>query len=214
MSDRREFLGQLAAVAAAPSLITRSPGRRVAQPLAWDLSWLDSLAAKKHKAVFDATMITSGLAPGHVDLYLRNYNEIYGVDEKDMGAVLVIRHEAVPMVLNDAFWQKYQLGSKLRLNDPATGSATTRNYFAAGGTKPVPELTTLENLHGRGVIILGCNKALMSVAQIMAQQAGQPVEAVQAEARAAVMPFVTLMPSGVFAVMRAQEAGCQYMRST
>ena len=35
-----------------------------------------------------------------------------------------------------------------------------------------------------------------------------------AEARAAVLPFVTLMPSGIFAVMRAQEAGCQYIRST
>lgn len=159
-------------------------------------------------------MITSGLAMGHVDLYLRNYEEVYSVPEKDMRAVLVIRHETVPMILNDAFWQKYQLGTKLRLNDPITAATTTRNYFAAGGIKPVPELTTLEQLHARGVIILGCNKALMSVAQIMAQHAGQPVEAVQAEARAAVVSFVTLQPSGIFAATRAQEAGCQYIRST
>jgi intracellular sulfur oxidation DsrE/DsrF family protein len=210
MSDRREFFAQLAAVAAVPSLLAEPPSRRVA----WDLSWLDTLASKKHKAVFDATMITSGLAPGHVDLYLRDYKEIYGTDDKDMGAVLVIRHEAVPMFLNDAFWQKYQLGTRLRLNDPVTGTATQRNYFAAGGARPVPELTTLEQLHSRGVMLLGCNNALTSLAKIMAQQAGQPVEAVQVEVRAAVLPMVTLVPSGIFAVMRAQEAGCQYIRST
>lgn len=214
MSDRRKFIAQAAAFAAAPSLLAQSPSRPVVQSPAWDLTWLDHLSAAKHKAVFDATMITGGLAMGHVDLYLRNYHEIYNTDEKDMRAVLVIRHEAVPMFLNDAFWVKYQLGTKLRLNDPSTGAATTRNYFASGGTHPVADLATLEQLHSRGVIILGCNKALMSVAQIMAQQDGQPVAAVQAEARAAVLPFVTLQPSGIFAVMRAQEAGCQYVRST
>jgi intracellular sulfur oxidation DsrE/DsrF family protein len=178
------------------------------------MSWVDQLATAKHKAVFDAPLITSGLAPGHVDLYLKNYKEIYNVDERDMRAVLVIRHEAVPMFLSDAFWAKYQMGQKLRLNDPATGTATVRNYFALGGARPIPDLTTLESLKSRGVIILGCHKALMSVASIMAQAAGVASETVQAEARAAVLPFVTLMPSGIFAVMRAQEAGCQYIRST
>jgi intracellular sulfur oxidation DsrE/DsrF family protein len=31
---------------------------------------------------------------------------------------------------------------------------------------------------------------------------------------AALVPGVIRMPSGVFAVMRAQEAGCQFVRST
>ncbi|HXT16639.1 MAG TPA: hypothetical protein VN706_13460 [Gemmatimonadaceae bacterium] len=212
MPDRRKFLAQAAAFAAAPSLMRPSP--LPTPQAAWDMSWVDQLATAKHKAVFDATMITSGLSAGHVDLYLKNYKEVYDTDEKDMRAVLVVRHEAVPMLLSDVFWQKYQLGSRLRLNDPATGGPTTRNYFAATGAHPVADLTTLEQLHARGVIIIGCNKALLSLGQIMAQSAGQPVEAVQAETRAAVLPFVTLMPSGIFAVTRAQEAGCQYIRST
>lgn len=206
-SDRRGFLGKLAALALVP-------GATLPREAGWDLSWVDQLDSAKHKAVFDATMITSGLAPGHVDLYFKNYKELYNVDERDMRAVLVVRHEAVPMLLDDAFWQKYQLGQKLRLNDPATAAPTTRNYFGLAGARPIPELTTLENLKSRGVIILGCHKALMSVAGIMAQSAGVAAETVQAEAKAAVLPFVTLMPSGVFAVMRAQEAGCQYIRST
>ncbi|HEX4682474.1 MAG TPA: hypothetical protein VH277_07200 [Gemmatimonadaceae bacterium] len=214
MSDRREFLGRLAAAAVVPPFLAQPPSRPFVQSGNWDLTWIDKLATAKHRAVFDATMMTSGMAPGHVDLYLRDYKAIYDTDDRDMGAVLVIRHEAVPMFLNDTFWQKYQLGTKLRLNDPATGAPTTRNYFAAGGMQPVPELTTLESLQSRGVTILGCNKALLSLGQIMAQQAAQPVEAVQAEARAAVLPFMTLTPSGIFAVMRAQEAGCQYIRST
>src|SRR5579884_2374393 len=157
MPDRRKFLAQAAALAVAPSALAHAAPRPSSHPPAWDLGWLDQLSAAKHKAVFDATMITSGIAMGHVDLYLKNYEELYGVPEKDMRAVLVIRHEAVPMILNDAFWQKYQLGTKLRLNDPDTGVATTRNYFASAGARPVAELTTLEQLKSRGVIILGCN---------------------------------------------------------
>ena len=238
-SDRREFVGQLAALAVGGPFILRSVSdegslsRRsapqgvgsfvaivpqedeLASP--WDMSWLEQLAPAKHKAVFDTTMITNGLALGHVQLYLSDYHDIYGTDDQQVKPVLVIRHEAVPMILNDAFWQKYQLGQKLRLTDPATGATTARNPFAAPGgkgTAPAAETPTLQQLRSRGVIVIGCNKALMSVASLMAQQAGQPVEAVQAEAKAAVLPGVILSPSGIFAVMRAQEAGCQYIRST
>jgi hypothetical protein len=181
---------------------------------AWDLSWIDKLATGKHKAVFDATMITNGLASNNVDVYLRDYKELYNVDERDMRAVLVFRHEAIPMILNDAFWSKYQIGKTLQLVDPITRATTMRNYFGITGPRPAPDLTTLEQLSSRGVILLGCNRALMSVSSIIAQQARANVEAVQAEARASVLPFVTLMPSGIFAATRAQEAGCQYVRAT
>jgi intracellular sulfur oxidation DsrE/DsrF family protein len=178
------------------------------------MSWVDALAGAKHKAVFDATLISNGLALGHVDLYMRGYHDVYDLDERELRPVLVIRHEAVPMFLNDAFWQKYQLGQKLRLTDPSTGTVAARNPFAAPGAKPVEDWTTIQQLHARGVTVLGCDKALRSVAALMAQQSGQTAESVTAEARAAVVPNVILMPSGIFAVLRAQEAGCAYIRST
>jgi intracellular sulfur oxidation DsrE/DsrF family protein len=225
--DRRTFLGQLAATSAAgltlPALVTSALGEEplrgalAPSPLStlsspWDLSWLDHLAPARHKAVFDAMSIANGLAFGQVDLYLKNYHEIYGTAESEMKPVLVIRHEAVPMILNDAFWQKYQLGQKLRLTDPSTGRTTVRNPFAAPGATPDPDTTTLSQLIARGAIVLGCNTALMSVGSLMAQQTAQHADAVQAEARSSVLPGVILVPSGIFGVLRAQEAGCGYLR--
>jgi intracellular sulfur oxidation DsrE/DsrF family protein len=218
-TDRRGFLGQAAALAITPAIlghpfgVATSHERRAARA-AWDMSWVDALAAAKHKAVFDATLISNGLALGHVDRYLRGYHEVYNLEERELRPVLVIRHEAVPMFLNDAFWQKYQLAQKLRINDPATGTIAARNPFAAPGAKPVADWTTIQELYGRGVIVLGCDKALRSVVALMAQQTGQAAEAVTAEARASVVPNVVLMPSGIFAVLRAEEAGCVYIRST
>lgn len=227
--DRRTFLGHLAAGSAAiagsalalspltagAEAPTRaaglpSPLSRLSSP--WDLSWLERLAPARHKAVFDTMSIANGLALGQVDLYLKNYHEIYGTAESEMKPVLVIRHEAVPMILDDAFWQKYQLGQKLRLTDPSTGRTTVRNPFAAPGSTPDPDTTTFSQLIARGVIVLGCNTALMSLGSLMAQQTAQHADAVQAEARSSVLPGVILVPSGIFGVLRAQEAGCGYIR--
>jgi hypothetical protein len=228
--DRRTFLGQLAATSAAAgaalglSGLTSLAGAdepaqaagvsSIRSPLAspWDLSWIDRLAPARHKAVFDTMSIANGLALGQVDLYLKNYHEIYGTAESEMKPVLVIRHEAVPMILNDAFWQKYQLGQKLRLTDPSTGRTTIRNPFAAPGATPDPDTTTFSQLLARGAIVLGCNTALMSLGSLMAQQTAQHADAVQAEARASILPGVILVPSGIFGVLRAQEAGCGYLR--
>jgi intracellular sulfur oxidation DsrE/DsrF family protein len=218
---RRQFLGRAAKSLAVAGLATalpaavaeaEAPRMRAAAP--WDMSWVEQLTGSKHKGVFDATMITNGLALGHVDLYMRGYHDIYELDERDIRPVLVIRHEAVPMLLNDAFWQKYQLGQKLRIGDPVSGALATRNPFAAPGSKPIDDWMTMQQLKARGVIILGCDKALRSVATLMAQSTNQAADAVIAEARAAVLSSVTMMPSGIFAVMRAQEAGCNYIRST
>ena len=229
--DRRGFLGQAAAMAIAPAILgkpfgfaggdtgesaeTAAGGMSGARSrAAWDMSWVDGLAGAKHKAVFDATQITNGLSLGHVDLYLRGYREVYGVEERDVRAVLVIRHEAVPMFLNDAFWAKYRLGQTLRITDPSTGASAVRNPFSAQGAKAVPEWNTIQQLRARGVAVLGCATALRSVAGLMAAQTGQAASVVEAEAMTSLVTGVVIMPSGIFAILRAQEAGCGYVRST
>ena len=52
----------------------------------------------------------------------------------------------------------------------------------------------------------------LSVGSLMAQQTAQHAETVQAEARSSILPGVILVPSGIFGVLRAQEAGCGYLR--
>jgi intracellular sulfur oxidation DsrE/DsrF family protein len=48
----------------------------------------------------------------------------------------------------------------------------------------------------------------------LAQKAGIPVEEARKRAVAALVPGVTLQPSGVFACVRAQQEGCAYVRSS
>ena len=68
----------------------------------------------------------------------RPYAEVYGAKEADMSAVLVIRHAAIPMVLNDEMWRRLNVakelasapeGSRVVLKDPASGELPTRNPF-------------------------------------------------------------------------------------
>jgi hypothetical protein len=59
--------------------------------------------------------------------------------------------------------------------------------------------------------VLGCNLAFSFEMVPKFKQAGMTDEAARAEALTHLLPGVTLMPSGFFAISRAQEAGCQYV---
>ncbi len=63
------------------------------------------------------------------------------------------------------------------------------------------------------MIILCCNLALMRVVGTLAKTEKMPREDAQTAVIAAVIPGIVRMPSGVFATARAQEAGCQFLRS-
>ena len=234
-TPRREFLGQLATAAVtiagvaacAPAALSHatpapvaSPGATAAVPPVapsrkWDDAWATRLTAK-HRAVFDAPDIAEGTIVGNAFVYMRGYHEVYDAPDQDIQAVLVVRHRAVPLVLADALWEKYDLGKAVRLKDEKTGRWARRNPFAtvdAADPDAIPGLS-LAALHERGAIILGCYLALMRLARQLAAKSKQDVVAVRAELRGGLLPGVEVVPSGVFAVMRAQEAGCTYMRST
>jgi len=64
----------------------------------------------------------------------------------------------------------------------------------------------------RGTILLLCNIAANNWASRHASLAHRDVEEVRAEVRNGLAPGVILVPSGVFALIRAQNAGCALMR--
>ena len=51
------------------------------------------------------------------------------MSDRDVSAVLVIRHAAVPMVMNDTLWADGFLAEGTELKDPVTGEPTKRNPF-------------------------------------------------------------------------------------
>ena len=239
-TPRREFLGQLAtaavtlagAAACAPAAMSHaaaaptpatggatmaapSPTSAAAAPRKWDDAWATRLTAK-HRAVFDAPEVADGMALFNAYVYMRSFGEVYGAADGEIQAVLVARHRAVPLMLGDAMWERYELGKAVRLRDEKTGKWARRNPFAVSDpadTNAMPGLS-LAALHERGALLLVCNLALGNLAGRLAAKTKQDAASVRAELRGALLPGVEIVPSGVFAVMRAQEAGCNYMRST
>lgn len=229
-TPRREFLGQLAVTAVAlagtacaPSLApsgaaASAPAPRAAAPASpprWDDSWIAQLTAK-HRAVFDSPGVADGLALGQAFTYMRGYHDVYQTTDADVQAVIVMRHAGIPLAFGDALWDRYEIGKMLKIKDSATNKPARRNPFYkvdphdrdafAGGT--------LEALHARGAVLLGCNLAAMGFAARLADRAKSDVALVREEIRSGLVPGVTLVHSGIFGIIRAQEAGCSYMRST
>jgi intracellular sulfur oxidation DsrE/DsrF family protein len=187
----------------------------------WDLSWTDRLAhATTHKQVFDAPEIAEGTALHQARMFYVNYKELYNSADTDLGAVIVVRHVAIPMVLGDAVWAHYPfLGKKdAKLKDPTTNEWALRNPFL--NAKKDDKYTLiwpdggLDALIGRGTIVLACNLALTGFADRIAKKTQQAGDVVLKELTDGLVPGVTLVPSGVFGVIRAEQAGCAYIRAT
>jgi hypothetical protein len=220
-APRRTFLGQLAAGAAALA------GAAYARPAAAlpasapvetaggeDDAWVARLTGK-HKAVFDAPEIADGVVIANTWVFLMSYAKAHKLTDADLNTVAVIRHAAIPMAFDDAMWDKYELGKHAKVKDPATKKWARRNPFwraAAGDAAGAPY--TLEALQARGTILLGCALAAGRVARTVAERTKQKPDVVQAEMRAHLLPGLVLQPSGIYAVTRAQEAGCSFVRST
>ena len=244
-TDRREFLGQVAASAiviagtacAAPTTTGQAPspaaapsaGAQAPSPPAahWDDSWFAKLNVK-HKAVFDSPEIEDGLAVQQTTLYIRGMRDALGAGPDDARVVLVIRHHGIPMAVNDAMWAKYEIGKEKKVKDEATKDWATKNPFlgppspslASSGSNARPgaaadrALPTLSWLAGHGHILLGCDLAMRRLAADMAQSVKADRTAVYEEFKANLVPGLILQPSGIYAVHRAQEAGCTFLRST
>ena len=66
----------------------------------------------------------------------------------------------------------------------------------------------------RGGIALACNLALEEMSEMVKEKEKLSDEESRKQAIAALIPGVILQPSGVFAALRAQEAGCMYLRAS
>jgi hypothetical protein len=147
-------------------------------------------------------------------VFMKGYHDMYKLADSDISVVLVIRHEAIPMAVDDELWDRYEFGRDAKVKDPKTKKWTRRNPFwkAAPGDPNGAELT-LDALRERGVILIGCGFAASYLASKIAARTKAPMADAMAEVRAHLIPGLELAPSGIFAVTRAQEAGCAYVRS-
>lgn len=176
----------------------------------WDMSWVERVEKARHKAVFDCAEVGDGIAITNAQVYMAGWRDVYGMQDADLGVALVIRHTAIPMVLDDAIWAKWNVGEQLGVKE--SGEPAKRNTFARaqGGRGGL----TLRSLIDRGGIVLCCNLALMRAASRYASDAQTPVEDARRLFIESLVPGVIRQTNGIFAVTRAQEAGARLIKST
>jgi len=161
--------------------------------------------------VFDVTKISDGDALWQATSWMQGYAEAEGATDADLNAVLVFRHSAVTMVLNDAMWTR--LGVASGRADSTASTGPKRNPYL-GDVTPVAMTPgthspmTVRKLMARGVIMLACNNALNGQAYALKDKEKISETDAQAQVRASVADGVYIMPNGIFSVARAQEAGC------
>ena len=221
-NDRREFLGALAGAGLAfgGKTARRENGRSftftrpsVLPPAVWDVSWTAKVSGA-HRAVFDSPEVSEGLALLRTLVWIKDYGEVYGAASADMSAVVVLRHNAIWMVMNDEFWAHHGVGAITKINDPKTKLPIKRNPFL--GPTPFADLPpqvadhVLTKVLGVATV-LACNLAFQDVVEKVKGPAGGDEAKARAMALEHLIPGIILQPSGVFAVTRAQEAGCQYL---
>ena len=225
-SDRRDFLKQLslATVAVGGGAIispldaeelSRAADLASAPGGAWDMSWTEQVQRAQYKAVFDSTNLNDGSALDLAGGIQGNFKEVYGSDDV-VRMVIIMRQLGQVMAFNDDLWERYAIGEERKVNDPLTKQPARRNPWAKAqpGEPDWAVASKLDTLRSRGAIFLVCNRASMNWAQGAAERTKKDLEQVQNEVRNGLVPGAVLMPTGVFALVRAQNAGCAYMKGS
>jgi intracellular sulfur oxidation DsrE/DsrF family protein len=172
----------------------------------------------KHRIVFDATE-PNGVFPFAWPRVFLITNTMTGTPEKDSNVVVILRHEAMPFALNSSLWAKYKFGDMFKVNDAKTKASAVRNAFykPETGDFQVPGIGNvaigINELQDSGVMFCVCNMAMTVYSTVVADMTKQSHEDVYKEFKAAVLPNIQVVPSGVWAVGRAQEHGCAYCKA-
>ena len=174
-------------------------------------SWFDKIKGT-HRVVFDgSTAYNNFPVIWNWAFYLTN-NET-GSSDEDITGVTVLRHEAVPLALNDSVWEKYHLGETFHIDDGQTKTPSIRNtvYEPKEGDFPFPGIDGIKSLQDRGAMFCVCNLALKVYSSFAAKNMNLDATEVYNDWVDGVLPEIQVVPSGVWALGRAQEHKCAYV---
>jgi len=227
-TDRRSFLERLtlgtigfgaldALDPLRPASTPFDPLRLPAEQAAWDITWTSRVTGSR-RAIYDVPEIEDGFGFWRAVLARQQYVDVLKIPQSDISMVVVLRHNAISLAMNQSFWDKYNIGKDKKVKDPLKVEETTHNPIAERtGDYALPERFSgmaLEPFMASGGIVLGCALAFQEC--IGRVQSGDKVDKDEAEKRAKAMlvPGVILQPSGVFAAQLAQDSGCRYVRAS
>lgn len=228
-NSRRHFLGTLTGGAAAMGVagivtpfqsLYASPGT-VKNNIDPD-EWFKQIKGK-HRIVFDVTRPNEVLPFAWARVFLLT-NAATGTPEKDCNVVLILRHDGIPYAFEDRIWKKYnfgevfkagELGVAFQAADAATAAANRNPLWKPKkGDFKVPGFGEVQiginELQDSGVMFGVCNAAITVYSSILAQQMKMDAAEVMKDWMAGLLPGIQVVPSGVWAIGRAQEHNCTY----
>jgi intracellular sulfur oxidation DsrE/DsrF family protein len=213
---RRGFLGTLVAAGAvgvtslAPFRLNAMQEKMMSNPGSSGFDdWLNKIRGK-HRQAFDVPYPVGGLPLAQVRVFLMT-NKAVGVSDDDVQAVIVLRHEAIPLAMDSALWKKYNFSKVFDVVDGETKKPITQNVFwhPKEGALPLPGMS-IDELMKSGALFGVCDMAMTVASMHVAKKMKLKAEDVKKEWVAGVLPGIQVVPSGVLAVNRAQEHGCTY----
>ena len=232
-TSRRSFLGTLATGAATLSAASLAPLSSGAKKISEHLykeeapdpdpdAWFKQIKGK-HRIVFDATRPHEVFPFAWPAVFLMT-NESTGTPAKESSVVVILRHEAIPYAFEDRLWAKYnfaeafkagELGPAFKAADYKT-AASVRNplWKPKMGDFEIPGFGAvaigINDLQDKGVMFCVCNAAITVYSTALAKGMNMSPEAVKKDWLSGLLPRIQVVPSGVWAVGRAQEHGCAY----
>lgn len=223
--SRRRFVGDVGRLASGVAITAAIPATAsadgVSGPAAstadWDLSWIERLKGGTDRSVFDWASLgdpADSIVLQIASRYFDNCAAVYPVGSYALRIVLNIRTSAIPAALTDATWERFQLGQESGVKDHATQQPAIRNPFLHRAPSPAPGITlpTLTDLLEAGAIVLVCDFAMGHMAKRLAAKRNAPVEDIHRELREGIVQNAYMVPSGIFGLARAQNAGCAFVR--
>jgi intracellular sulfur oxidation DsrE/DsrF family protein len=211
--SRRAFMGTLAA--GATGLFSAIPQLSYADPthlsMAGDADeWFNKVKGK-HRIAYDATEPNEGFPIAWAAVFYMTNNKT-GTPDNELTAVVVLRHNGAVLAMQDNIWEKYKFGENFKVNDPVSNLPATTNPFNV----PKSEFWTTHGIDGirklteRGVMFCVCDIALTVMSGFMGPAMNMKPEDVKQEWVNGLLPGIQIVPSGVWALGRAQEKGCAY----
>jgi len=222
-TDRRSFLGTLATGAAAMGLATivtplkahaNDTSPEIINP--GDPEEMFKRINGKHRVVFDATQ-PHGIFPFAWPKIFLLTNAATGTPEKDNSVLVVLRHTAIGYAMEDRIWANYKIGELFKADDPETKLPSLRNPFwkPKPGAFKVPGFGEvaigINQLQNSGVQFCVCEAALTVYSAIIAEGINKEPAEVRKDWVAGLLPGIQPVPSGVWALGRAQEKQCAYI---
>ena len=198
---RRWFLRRFTTTFAATGAALAAAGVRLraqsSPAVAWqpvrhaEDDWLSQIGSK-HRFVLDTTTpdgFSSALQ--FANNYYTANKAGYGLNDSDLGVVIVARHNSTQQAYASAIWTKYR---------PAL-------VKAAGATELPDVADRLNALIDRGVHFAVCQMATRRIAGTIAKETNSTQDKVYEELAANLVRNAHLVPAGIVAVNRAQERG-------